>query len=123
MSKAEVSTEGAAASPAMRVRKRNGNLEPVDLNKILPAVTRCAAGIPEVDPVRVAIRTIGALHDGATTVELDRMSIQTAAALIPENPNYSKLAAAILAEYIRKEVARLGIQSFSQAIANATSTA
>lgn len=102
----------------MHVRKRNGNLEPVDLNKILRAVTRCAAGIPEVDPARVASKTIGSIRDGATTEELDRMSIQTAASLIPENQNYSKLAASILAETIRKEVARQGVQTFSQSVTN-----
>ena len=73
----------------MRVRKRNGDLEPVDLNKIVRAVARCAAGLDGVDPMRVATRTISGLYDGATTTELDELSIRTAAALIGEEPNYS----------------------------------
>jgi hypothetical protein len=103
----------------MNVRKRNGSLEPVDLSKILRAVTRSAEGISDVDTARVAVKTIGGLYDGATTEELDRLSIETAASLIPENPNYSKLAAAILAECIRKEVARNQVHTFSESVERA----
>ena len=63
----------------MRVTKRNGSSEPVDVNKIVRAVGRCCAGLNDVDPLRVATKTISGLYDGATTRELDRLSIQTAA--------------------------------------------
>src|SRR5690606_14465338 len=33
----------------MRVRKRNGSTEPVDLDKIVRAVSRCCTGLPNVD--------------------------------------------------------------------------
>ncbi|MFD4636205.1 ribonucleoside-diphosphate reductase subunit alpha [Lentzea sp. NPDC058436] len=101
----------------MRVKKRNGSLEPVDLNKIVRAVERCTVGLHDVDPLRVATKTISGLYDGATTEELDKLSIQTAAALVSEEPEYSKLAAGLLAAFIEKEVRRTGIQSFSQSIA------
>jgi ribonucleoside-diphosphate reductase alpha chain len=76
----------------MNVRKRNGSLEPINLEKIVKAVTRSARGITDVDPARVAAKTIGGIYDGATTQELDKLSIETAASLIPEHSNYSKLA-------------------------------
>lgn len=112
-------SQEAPEHPGIHVTKRDGSLEPVNLNKIVKAVTRAAAGIPDVDPVRVATKTIGGLHNGVTTSELDQLSIQTAVSLIPENENYSKLAAALLAEVIRKEVAGQGIESFSQSVARA----
>ena len=96
----------------MQVKKRNGSLEPVDLNKIVRAVGLSAAGLANVDPMRVSTRTISGLYDGATTAELDRLSIQTAAALIAEEPEYSFLAARLLAAYIGKEVRQADIQSF-----------
>ena len=71
-------------TPVMHVRKRNGALEPVDVNKIVRAVQRCAHGLPHVDAMRIASKTIGGLYDGATTRELDVISIDTAAALIAE---------------------------------------
>ena len=100
----------------MRVKKRNGSLEPVDLNKIVNAVARCAEGLLNVDSMRVATRTISALADGATTRELDELSIRTAAAFTVEEPNYSKLAARLLATYIDKEVRNQNIPWFSESI-------
>jgi ribonucleoside-diphosphate reductase alpha chain len=100
----------------MQVRKRNGSFEPVDVNKIVRAVQRCCAGLTHVDPMRVASRTIGGLYNGATTRELDSISIQTAASLIAEEPEYSKLAARLLLATIVKEVAGQNIYSFSQSV-------
>ena len=102
----------------MHVRKRNGDAEPVDVNKIVRAVERCVGDLTDVDPLRVATKTISGLYDGATTAELDRLSIQTAAAMIGEEPQYSRLAARLLANYVDKEVRGQGIASFSQSIAH-----
>jgi ribonucleoside-diphosphate reductase alpha chain len=101
----------------MQVRKRNGSLEPADVNKIVRAVERCCEGLRFVDPIRIASKTIGGLFNGATTKELDLLSIQTAASLIAEEPEYSKLAARLLDGFIAKEVATQDIHSFSQSIA------
>jgi ribonucleoside-diphosphate reductase alpha chain len=105
-----------AGATRMQVRKRNGDAEPVDVNKIVRAVERCADGLPDVDPMRVATKTISGLYDGATTAELDRLSIQTAAEMTGEEPQYSKLAARLLAGYVGKEVRGQGIASFSQSV-------
>ncbi|GAA3045469.1 ribonucleoside-diphosphate reductase subunit alpha [Actinokineospora globicatena] len=105
------------ATTTMRVRKRDGTLEPVDVNEIVGAVRAQAIGLSDVDPLRVATKTISGLYDGATTEELDKLSIQTAAALVAEEPEYSKLAAGLLAAFIGKEVRRQGIGSFSESVA------
>ena len=104
------------AHPQMQVRKRNGGMEPVDVNKIVKAVQRSSHGLAHIDPMRVASKTIGGLFNGATTRELDSISIQTSAALIAEEPEYSKLAARLLHATILKEVAGQNIYSFSQSI-------
>lgn len=105
-----------AANLTMSVTKRSGRREPVDLNKIVRAVTRCADGLYSVDPMRVSTRTISGLYDGATTRELDELSIRTAALLTAEEPEYGRLAARLLAGVIEKEVAGLEIHAFSQSI-------
>ena len=101
----------------MRVTKRNGSSESVDLTKIVRAVTRSAGGLHGVDPMRVALKTIGGIFDGATTRELDELSIHTAAALTAEEPEYGFLAARLLSSFIDKEVSGQEIQSFSQSVA------
>jgi ribonucleoside-diphosphate reductase alpha chain len=105
-----------SAGTTMRVRKRNGDFEVVDVNKIVRAVQRCADGLAGVDPMRIATRTISGLSDGATTEELDELSIRTSAAFIVQEPNYSRLAARLLSTYVDKEVQNQDIYSFSQSI-------
>src|SRR5690349_24864817 len=101
----------------MRVRKRNGSFEPVDINKIVRAISRCCYNLQNVDTLRIATKTISGLYDGATTKELDKLSIQTAASLIFEEPEYSRLGARLLNQYIEKEVRNQEIHSSSQSIA------
>ena len=110
-------TRAIGAPATMQVRKRNGTFEPADVNKIVRAVARCCEGLTAVDPLRVATKTISGLYDGATTQELDRLSIQTSAMLTAEDPAYSQLAARLLATYVLKEVRNQEIHSFSQSIA------
>ena len=111
------STSAASTvTTSMRVRKRNGTLEPVDVNKIVNAVARATEGLHGVDPMIVSTRTIAALADGATTQELDELSIRTAAGLIVEEPNYSKLAARLLSTYIDKEVRNQNAPWFSESV-------
>jgi ribonucleoside-diphosphate reductase alpha chain len=106
----------AGGTSRMRVKKRDGRLEPVDVGKIVKAVERCCPGLELVDPMRIATRTISGLYDGATTAELDRLSIQTASSLIAEEPQYSRLAARLLCTYLDKEVQNQDIHSFSQSV-------
>ncbi|WP_312711234.1 ribonucleoside-diphosphate reductase subunit alpha, partial [Stenotrophomonas sp.] len=101
---------------AMSVTKRNGTTELVDLNKIVRAVQRSAEGLHAVDPMRVATRTISGLYNGATTQELDELSIRTSALLIGEEPEYGRLAARLLANFIAKEVSGQEIYAFSQSV-------
>lgn len=110
-------TQEQAPATTMRVQKRNGATESVDLNKIVKAISRCCTGLQDVDALRIATKTISGLYDGATTQELDLLSIRTAASLIVEDPQYAKLAARLLAAYIDKEVRSQGIAAFSQSVA------
>ena len=101
----------------MFVTKRSGAVESVDLSKITNSLTRIAVdGLMGLDIYKVAITTISGLYEGVSTKELDLLSIKTAAGLIIEDNLYSKLAARILSNYIKKEVQSHDIKSFSQSI-------
>ena len=88
----------------MEVVKRDGSKEEVKIEKILHAVNRACRGLDFVEPIEVAKRTISGLHQGSTTEELDELSISNAVMLMADEPNYSKVAARMLSESIRKEV-------------------
>ena len=100
----------------MRVKKRDGSLEAVDVTKIVERVVGCCQGLSQVDPLRVATKAISGLYDGASTKELDNLCISTASLLIGEEPEYSKLAGRLLGLYIDEEVRAQKVRSFSDSI-------
>ena len=112
----KTASKETAGPKVMRVRKRNGDLEPVDVNKIINVVLACASNLKEVDPMRVATRVISGLYDGATTKELDKLCIQTASLLIAEDANYSLLASRLMARYVDEEVQNQNIRNFFESI-------
>lgn len=100
----------------MQVRKRNGNLEAVNIEKITKSVARSCDGLDGIDYGDIAYKTVGGLYDGVTSRELDELSIRTAVGLITQDPSYSKAAARLLSSYVAKEVDRQDINSFSDSI-------
>ena len=89
------SRQEETAQSTMRVTKRNGSFEPVDINKIVKAISRCTYSLPNVDVLRIATKTISGLYDGATTRELDKYHPDRCS-LIFEEPEYSKMGARLL---------------------------
>ncbi|MGX7672648.1 ribonucleoside-diphosphate reductase subunit alpha [Plantactinospora sp. DSM 117369] len=106
---------GRDAGPP-RVRDRDGGTATADVATIARALRHEADDLPDVDPVRVATRAVNGLPDGATAAELHRLCVQTAADLIGEEPQYSRLAARLLAGYLDQEVRGQGVGSFSESI-------
>lgn len=90
----------------MEVIKRDGTRETVRMEKILDAVNRACRGLDNVEPIEIAKRTIAGLHNNSTTEELDQLSISNAVMLMADEPNYSKVAARMLAEGAKKAVGR-----------------
>jgi ribonucleoside-diphosphate reductase alpha chain len=105
-----------AAEPVMKVKKRDGSMEPVDVIQITKKVARYGAGLSHINPYLIASKAISGIYDGVTTTELDNLLMQTAAMMIGEDPEYSKLAARLLTDFIDKEVSTLGIHSFSASV-------
>lgn len=102
----------------MHVVKRNGTKEEANLNKIVQSLSKVANGL-NVDPFAIAAKVIGGLYDGATTQQIDELTIDKALWLTNEEPDHSKLCARVLMNVINKEVQNQEIHSFSQCIATA----
>ena len=100
----------------MQIRKRDGSMEPVDVIQITKKVARCGAGLEHINPYLIASKAISGIYDGVSTTELDTLLMQTAAMLIGEEPEYSKLAARLLIDFIDDELIQLGVKNFSGSI-------
>lgn len=61
-----IPTHDTCPQRTMRVRKRTGSTEPADVTTIVRAGDRGCAGLSDIDPFRVATKTINGLYDGAT---------------------------------------------------------
>ena len=85
------------------VIKRDGRREAVSFDKILRRVQTLADGLQATDTVRVAQRVVQGVRDGVTTVELDELAAQTAAALATQHPDYAHLAARISVSNLHKQ--------------------
>ena len=98
----------------MEVIKRNGSKEKVKLDKILNRVKKQCYGLnmDYIEPMEIAKKVIHGLYDGISSVELDVLAAETAAALTPTHPDYSILAARICITSLHKKTPK----SFSQVI-------
>ncbi|MFJ6212928.1 ribonucleoside-diphosphate reductase subunit alpha [Streptomyces sp. NPDC092296] len=84
---------------------------------LLRVLTDCAADLPQVDPGHVAAAALRGRHAGSDFAELRGLAVEAAAALIAEDPQYSRLAARLLAREIADEAADEGAVCFTASIA------
>ena len=98
----------------MEVIKRDGSRERVKLDKILNRVKKQSYGLnmDYIEPMEIAKKVIHGLYDGITSIELDTLAAETAAALTPTHPDYSILAARICVTSLHKRTQK----SFSSVI-------
>ncbi len=80
-------------------------------------VASLAADLPDTDPDRVADAALRGRHAGSDAAELRALATEAAAGLIAEDPQYSRLAARLLAITVRQEAAGAGVVSFSDSVA------
>lgn len=88
----------------MLVLKRDGHRESVKFDKITARIEKLCYGLDTkyVSPVEIAMKVITGLYDGVTTVELDNLAAEIAAALTTKHPDYAKLAARIAVSNLHK---------------------
>ena len=88
----------------MLVTKRDGSKEPVRFEKVSNRIKKMTYGLnPDyVDAMEIAQKVISGIYDGISTQELDNLSAETAASLIPKHPDYSILASRIAVSRLHK---------------------
>jgi ribonucleoside-diphosphate reductase alpha subunit len=99
----------------MHVLKRDGRVEAVKFDKITARIIKLCYGLdPLVSPEAVAIRVIEGIYDGVTTIELDNLAAEIAAAKTMEHPDYALLASRIAVSNLHKNTTK----SFSESVDN-----
>jgi len=88
----------------INVKKRNGKLQKIDINKINLCAIRACEGLESVSASEIVIDANVQLYDKITTREIDKALIMSARAKIEKDPNYSYVAAKLLLGNIYKEV-------------------
>jgi len=92
----------------MYVVKRDGRKEAVKFDKITARVVKMCYGLdPLVSPEAVAMKVIEGLYDGVTTVQLDNLAAEVAAAKTIDHPDYALLASRIAVSNLHKETKKV----------------
>jgi len=92
-------------SNGLKVKKRSGLIEKIDLDKMHLMVDEACKGISGVSPSQVEIQSGIQFYDGITTSEIQEILIRSASDLIDlDHPNYQFVAARLLLFSIRKQL-------------------
>jgi ribonucleoside-diphosphate reductase alpha subunit len=88
----------------MLVIKRDGRRESVKFDKITARIEKLCYGLDSkyISPVEIAMKVINGLYDGVSTVQLDNLAAETAAAMTTKHPDYAKLAARLAISSLHK---------------------
>ena len=105
---------GSGVGVGMYVVKRNGARQPVQFDKITARLSKLCYGLDaeHCDPVLVAQKVSAGVYKGVSTVELDELAAETAAALVSTHPDYGVLAARIVISNMHKST----IKSFAETV-------
>ena len=92
-------------SNGTKVKKRNGSIEPLNLEKMHVMVEEACKGLAGVSASQVEIQSGIQFYDGITTAEIQEILIRSASDLIDlECPNYQFVAARLLLFSVRKQL-------------------
>lgn len=88
----------------MYVVKRDAKKETVKFDKITARIVKMCYGLdPLVSPEAVAMKVIEGIYDGVTTIDLDNLAAEVAAAKTIDHPDYALLASRIAVSNLHKE--------------------
>jgi ribonucleoside-diphosphate reductase alpha chain len=91
-------------SSTIQVQKRDGRLEPLDINKIHFVVEEACEGLAGVSSSQIEMNANIQFYDGMTTKDIQNVLVRSANDLISlEAPNYQYAAARLLSYDVRKE--------------------
>jgi len=92
-------------SNGTKVKKRNGTIEPLNLEKMHVMVEQACEGLAGVSASQVEIQSGIQFYDGISTAEIQEILIKSASDLIDlDHPNYQYVAARLLLFSVKKSL-------------------
>ena len=92
-------------SNGTKVKKRDGRIEALDLEKMHLMVEEATRGLAGVSASQVEMKSGIQFYDGITTAEIQEILIKAASDLIDlDHPNYQFVAARLLLFALRKQL-------------------
>ena len=92
-------------SNGLKVTKRSGTIEPLDLDKMHLMVEEACKGLAGVSSSQVEMQSGIQFYDKITTAEIQEILIKSASDLIDlDHPNYQYVAARLLLFAVRKQI-------------------
>jgi len=95
----------------MQIKKRNGRLEPFNVDKINACAQRACAELPDVSASEIVLDAQLQLYDKISTAEIDQALILSSREKIEKEPNYSYATARLVLNCLYKEVFKEGVDS------------
>ncbi len=97
--------KGHVTTEELKVRKRDGSLEPLDIEKINVVVSWAVDGIKDVNVSDIVINARLNFKNGILTTDIHKVLIESAVNLFNEDsPNYQWVASRLLNYQLRKDV-------------------
>lgn len=87
----------------MFIVKRDGTKEQVKLEKISKRIERQSKDLKNIDVISIAQKVIQGLYDGVSSVELDKLAMETAYSMSVKHPEYDKLATRLAISTLHKD--------------------
>lgn len=87
----------------MYVVKRDGKKEEVSFDKVLRRIQKMSYGLTKINPTKVSQKVLVEIVDGIHTSELDNLTGEICAMMIPTHPEYGTLASRIVISNLQKE--------------------
>jgi ribonucleoside-diphosphate reductase alpha chain len=101
--KANLSQETQEAAGNITVVQPDGSRAPLDLDRLHTIVSEACTDLTDVSEAQILDEALKNLYDGVSTEELSTSLVITARTLIEQEPNYSYVAARLLADTLRAE--------------------
>ena len=95
--------EKVSEYPQINVKLNNGELVPLDIERINTIVKEACAGLTDVDPDTIMSEAMRNLYEGVAIEDVNTSLVMSARTLVEQEPNYSYATARLLLDNLRSE--------------------